>query len=509
LRSIRAIFGGPEPKPEPAPQPDPKPAPKQERRQEDEGASGGGRKRKNKRNKNKSKADDAVEGAEATGGGEPQQKQQEKAKPKEERKDNKRRGRRRDDDFDLSEIPKKFHVNTEVIVQVTKGAIGTKGPRVTTNLSIPGRYVVLLPNSSHRGVSRRIESRRERERLRKLVRQLELPKGVGLICRTAATDLDVEEVQRDVDMLVSKWQDAQMDIHDKPSPCSVYQEPDVLERTIRDFLSTDVDEIIVDTREACNLVQSYVEHLNAKDRTKVTYYQKARPIFQYYKIKKQIEQIFSRKVTLKSGAELCIDETEALIAIDINSGKSRGGKDHPETILRTNLEAAEAVARQLRLRNIGGLVVVDFIDMRSRKDQELVYNCMRKGLERDRAKTRMLRISRLGLMEMTRQREYESLRDAVFEDCDYCSGKGLVKSALSVSVEIQRRLLEVLRRRQGKDGIIRVTVHPSIAARVRKEDKALIEEMEEKYNGRLAFRSDARMHSETYRIVDSESGEEL
>ena len=501
LQKIRSIFGAPEPPaPEPEPEPEPAPEPQPEQRQEGEG---GGRKRKRNRKKNKGQG-----GGES---GDNQQQDKQQNKPKEEKKkDNKRRGRRRDqEDFDLSEIPKKFHVNTEVVVQVTKGAIGTKGPRVTTNLSIPGRYVVLLPNSGHRGVSRRIQNRRERDRLRKLVRQLELPKGLGLICRTAATDLDVQEVQTDVDMLVAKWQDAQMAIHDKPSPCCVYQEPDVLERTIRDFLSSDIDEIIVDSREAHKLVQTYVERLNAKDRTKVTLYQKARPIFQYYKIKKQIEQIFSRKVTLKSGAELCIDETEALIAIDINSGKSRGGKDHPETILRTNLEAAEAVARQLRLRNIGGLVVVDFIDMRSRKDQEAVYNCMRKGVERDRAKTRMLRISRLGLMEMTRQREYESLRDAVFEDCGYCHGKGLVKSALSISVEIQRRLQEVLRRRQGKDSIIRVTVHPAVAARIRKEDKALIEEMEEKYKGQLAFRSDARIHRESYKIIDSETGEEL
>jgi ribonuclease G len=222
----------------------------------------------------------------------------------------------------------------------------------------------------------------------------------------------------------------------------------------------------------------------------------------------QIESIFSRQVPLPGGGHVVVDETEALIAIDVNSGRNRTGKDHPETILKTNLEAADEIARQLRLRNVGGLIVVDFIDMRSRKDQQTVLRAFKDALLDDRAKTKVLPISPLGLLEMTRQRERESLQSAVFSACPYCRGKGLVKSAASVSVDLHRRLQELLRRqRSGRQ--FRVAVHPDVLQRLKNEDADLIRGMEEEFRCELAFRADPALHLEEFRIQDVASGGDL
>jgi ribonuclease G len=367
---------------------------------------------------------------------------------------------------------------------------------------------VLLPNSKHRGISKRIQDREEKNRLRGIVRRLKLPRGMGLICRTAAVGLHEDAIRTDVQLLLDKISYADELRRTQTAPVCIYEEPDVVERTMRDLLGEEIDEITVDSKDTYDLMLDYVKKLDSKDRTKVTLYDKPKPIFQQLGLTAQIKGIFQRKVRMASGAELCIDETEALVAIDINSGKSRKGKDHPETILNTNLEAASEVARQLRLRNIGGLVVVDFIDMRSRKDQEKVYNCMRDAVARDRAKTRIMRISKLGLMEMTRQREHESLRDSMFENCHYCNGKGLVKSSLSVSVEIQRRLQEMLRRRRGATSI-RVTVHPDVMHRLRHEDAAILDAMENEFGGDLTFRADEHLHREEVRFADPNTGKLL
>ena len=241
--------------------------------------------------------------------------------------------------------------------------------------------------------------------------------------------------------------------------------------------------------------------MTKKDQTKVKLYDNPIPIFDNYKVTDQIGQIYQRAVTLPSGAELCVDETEALIAIDVNSKKSRKGKDHPETILNTNLEAAVEVGRQLRLRNIGGLVIVDFIDMRSRKDRQLVYRRMKEVVEKDRARTKILPISRLGLLEMTRQREYESLRDSTYQTCSYCEGKGLIKSSIMISVEIQRRLQEMLRRDKGITKI-KITVHPVVLSRLKHEDADILESMEKEFGGELSFRADPSIHREDFKILD-------
>jgi ribonuclease G len=408
----------------------------------------------------------------------------------------------------VDEIPTLFKANTDVLVQVTKGPIGTKGPRVTTNLSIPGRYLVLLPNSNHVGISKRIEDREERDRLRRILRGLEIPRNMGVICRTVGAGKSEKSFRRDLDTLLAYWRRAEQLIKEKRAPCCVYEEPDLVERTLRDYLTEDMDEIVCDSKDTTARVEELTRNLTHEERVNIRFYNNPKPLFFKYSLTDQIEAIFSRRVPLPSGGYICVDETEALIAVDVNSGKNRGGKDHPETILKTNVEAAVEVARQVRLRNIGGLIVVDFIDMRSRKDQQTVLRVFKEGLLADRAKTKVMPISPLGLLEMTRQREQESLQDTIYAPCPYCEGKGLVKSATSMSEEIQGRLRELLRRR-GSGTQIRVSVHPDVLVRLKTQDASLIQKLEEEFRGELSFRPDAALHTEEFKIYNAVTGDEL
>ena len=402
---------------------------------------------------------------------------------------------------EIQRIPELFPVGTDVLVQVTKGPIGTKGPRVTTNLSIPGRYLVLLPHTSHVGVSKRIQNHKERDRLRNILRKMKLPKGMGCICRTLGEGKKEEFFHNDIEMLLDIWKNLEDGNARMRAPYCVYREPDLITRSTRYFLTDDVQEIIVDEKEAYQKIRKQIVKFSDVDISKLKFYDQPKPIFQKFNLHKQIASIFERQVALPSGGYICIDETEALIAIDINSGKARQGKDHPETILNTNVESAEEIARQLRLRDIGGLVVVDFIDMRSKKDQMTVYRTLKNALQHDRAKTKITTISQLGLLEMTRQREHQSLKDSLFSQCPNCHGKGIVKSKVSISVEIQRKLQELLRRTDNSIEV-RIIVHPDILKRLKKEDASILKDMERQLGGNLSFRSDDNFHIEEFKLVD-------
>ncbi len=421
-----------------------------------------------------------------------------------------REQKRRRQKIDIKDIPELFPEGTELLVQVTKGPIGTKGPRVTTNISIAGRFLVMMPYSEHIGLSSKIDNSQERNRLRKILSELDVPDGMGLICRTVGEGRKSVLFKRDMDMLLDYWHHIEESMENPVVPSAVYSEPNLLERTIRDFMTEDIDEIIVDDSKSYRQIYQALNKFGGKKLSNRVYqYNRAQPIFEYYKIKSQVNAIFNREVQMPSGGYICIDETEALIAIDVNSGKNRSAKDQPETIIATNLEAAEEVARQLRLRNIGGLVVIDFIDMRYAKDRDAVFKLMRKLVKSDRAKTRLLPISRLGLMEMTRQREYESLKDTVYASCPYCSGTGKVKSSMSMSVEIQRRLNEIMKRNQSKDISFRIFMHPTVLARMKNADARLMGELEDKYGKNLSFRADTTMHRENFKIVDPDTGVEF
>ena len=412
------------------------------------------------------------------------------------------------------DIPKLYPKGSEIIIQVSKGPIGTKGPRVTTHLALPGRFLVLLPNSDQSGISRKIEHGEERQRLKKIVRKLNIPDGMGVIIRTAGEGQQERYFVRDLAFLLEEWKAVQERIKTQPLATCVFQEPDLIERTVRDFLTEDVERIVIDDSKQFERMQAMIGKISKRSIGKVKLYNEPQPVFDRFGISRQLEATFSRQVSLKSGGYLVVDETEALVAIDVNTGSHKSkepDRDKEQTITKVNLEAAEEIARLLRLRNLGGLIVLDFIDMRHRRDQQAVYQRVKDGLRRDKAKTHILPISQLGLMEMTRQRHTESIRATVYEDCAYCKGRGKVKSALTMSVEIQRKLQEILKKRprDESDFQLRIVSHSTVLDRLRKEDEKILIEMEKKFFGKLTFRADPAFHAEQYKILNAITNEEL
>lgn len=420
-------------------------------------------------------------------------------------------------DVKLKDIPGLYPVGTEIIVQITKGPIGTKGPRTTTNLSLPGRFLVLMPYSDQCGISRKIEDPKERSRLKQILRELTIPEGMGVIMRTAGEGKKSRYFVRDLHLLLKKWESITQRMESEKGPVCLYQEPDVVERTVRDFLTEEIDRVLVDRTEDYERMLEIVAQISTRSRSKIALYKENIPIFERFNIERQIEQTFQRAANLPSGGQIVIEETEALIAIDVNTGSHRAKKgEDKNTILQVNLEAASEVARQIQLRNIGGLIIIDFIDMKSARDRKAVYSRMRQAMSQDRAKNHILPISQLGIMQMTRQRQQESMTSGMYTACPYCRGRGIVKSARSMSVEIQRRLVSVLRRHQrevatgGKvDGpSLRILVHPSILERLRLEDERLLANLQEIYDVKLAFRADPAFHVENFKIIDPETGKE-
>jgi ribonuclease G len=420
-----------------------------------------------------------------------------------------RPGRKQRKRITAKDIPNIYPVGSEVIVQVTKGPIGTKGPRVTTNLSFAGRYLVLMPFSDRSGISRKIEDPKERNRLRKILRELDIPEGIGIIIRTVGEGQRARYFVRDLRFLLDQWAKVEQLIREKGAPYRVFEEPDLVERTVRDFLTEEIDEVVCDDRAAIERMNEMVGQISRRARNRIHFYDGTTPIFESFGVQKQIDDAFHRQVWLKCGGYIVIDETEALVAIDVNTGRNKGGRDVEKTILQTNLEAADEIARQLRLRNVGGLIISDFIDMKNRKDQQMVYGLMKDRLRRDKARTHVLPLSALGLMEMTRQRAQESLSDTIYENCPYCGGRGVVKTSMTTSVELHRTLNTVMRKYQDSVHEIRVILNPDVLKRLKEEDEELLVELERRYAGRLMFRGDPTFHHEKFVITDANTGAEL
>lgn len=411
----------------------------------------------------------------------------------------------------LKDIPKLYPPGSDIVVQVSKGQIGTKGPRLTTHLALPGRLLVLLPNSDQFGISRKIEDPEERQRLKKILRRLNVPEGMGLIIRTAAQGQQLRYFVRELAYLLDEWQQIQRRIQEASAPVCVFREPDLIERTVRDFLTDDVERIVVDDYKQYERIKNLIGRISKRAIKKVIYYNESQPIFDKYNITRQLEEAFARKVQLKSGGYIVIDETEALVSIDVNTGKHKSTDNPTATILQVNLEAADEICRQLRLRNIGGLIVVDFIDMKSAKARHDLYQRMKENLKKDRARTHVLPISQFGLMEITRQRHTESVRESIYDDCPYCKGRGKVKSTLTMSVEVQRKIAEVLKRRgrDESDFQIKVFVHPAVYERLVTEDQHLLIELEKRYFGKISVEMDHNLHIEEFKIINALNGEEL
>ncbi len=371
-----------------------------------------------------------------------------------------------------------FKRGQEVLVQVIKEGIGTKGPTLSTYISIPGRYLVVMPHLNRVGVSRKIEDDEQRRRLREIFNELKPPRGLGFIMRTAAIDKNKKELQRDLAYLSRIWQVVVRRIRKLKAPAEIYQESDMITRTIRDTFTNDIDTIWVDDPTAFEHAQEFLQIVMPRYASRIKLYDGKEPLFHKYGIEEEIHKIQQRKVPLPTGGSIVIEQTEALVAIDVNSGNFRTDRlDAEETAYQMNLRAAKEIGRQLRLRDLGGVIVNDFIDMRGETHRRNVENALRDALERDRARTKILKTSAFGLIEMTRQRIRPSLKRSVYTDCPHCKGMAQVKTFESMSLEVMR-LLQLAAHREPVERID-VGVAPGVADYLLNKKRREIAKLEE------------------------------
>ena len=389
----------------------------------------------------------------------------------------------------------------EIIVQVSKEPISTKGPRVTRHVTMAGRYVVYMPFIEHSGVSRRIEDEKERSRLKEILESVR-PDGKGIIARTAADGQSYKILKQDFNMLVKIWKDIIKKEAEVKAPHSIYQDLDFVHKVLRDITDEDVSEIILDSKDNLKEAEKFISKFLPKMKGKCVAYNQATPLFEKHGIDVEIERGLSNKVYLRSGGSLNIDQTEALVSIDVNTGKFVGKKTLEETIVQTNVEAVKEVAYQLRLRNCGGIIIIDFIDMEKEEHRNEVYRVLLEALKKDRAKTNVLPLSGLGLVEMTRKRTRDTLTRLMCEPCPYCEGTGKVKSTLTVCYELIRELNKILKNSQIKKFF--VFAHPEVSARLCGEDLELIETLEDNFSVTLQVRSENNYHIALYEIFPSE-----
>jgi ribonuclease E len=370
-----------------------------------------------------------------------------------------------------------FKRGDEVLVQVIKEGIGTKGPTLSTYISIPGRYIVLMPTLARVGVSRKIEDDVARRKLRQTMLELDPPKGVGFIVRTAGQDRTKKELALDVAYLLRLWKVIVKRIEKSAGPCDIYEESDILIRTIRDNFTEDIDAIVVDQPEAYSRVKDFLEMVMPRYVDRLQHYAGREPLFHKYKLESEIARIHQRVVPLKNGGSIVIDQTEALVAIDVNSGNFRNDNSAEENAFQLNVHAAKEIARQLRLRDLGGVIVNDFIDMHKETHRRKVEKTLRDAMRRDRAKTKILRTSPFGLVEMTRQRIRPSFKKSVYEDCPCCKGRAVVKTAESMSLEVWRLILMAC----DAPNVARLTVrvHEGVAAYLNNKKRRDLIDIEE------------------------------
>ena len=397
-----------------------------------------------------------------------------------------------------TEISDLLREGQEFLVQVEKEERGTKGAALTTFFSLPGRYMVLMPNDPRAGgVSRRVEGE-DRDALREALSQLEIPEGMGVIVRTAGVGRGQEELQRDVDYLLQLWQTIQRAGEESPAPALIYQENNLVVRAIRDCLRDDIGELLIDSEEAFTEAQTFIEQVMPHYKNRIKLYSDDVPLFSRYQIESQIETAFQHLVKLPSGGSIVIDPTEALVAIDINSARATGGADIEETALNTNIEAAEEIARQLRLRDVGGLIVIDFIDMSSTRNQRAVESKLREVLEADRARIRLGRISHFGLFEMSRQRLSPSLQETTTDVCPRCSGQGRIQDVQSLALTILRVMEEEALKERSR--IVRAMVPLNVATYLLNEKRRDVAEIEKRTQIHLVVVPNANLETPNYDI---------
>ncbi|MCE2983814.1 MAG: Rne/Rng family ribonuclease [Parachlamydia sp.] len=396
--------------------------------------------------------------------------------------------------LDIEQVMKQ---DQAVLVQVVKEPIGSKGARLTSNISIAGRYLVLLPNSSHRGVSRKIEDRAARERLKKLIRAFEMPQDMGLICRTASASATQEMLIAEAHDLLHNWQNIMENFKKASEPTLLYAESDLIKKAVITAIDKKYDRLLIDDYATYQNCKRLYSRYADEHPLRIEYYRDKIPMFERFNVEREIEKTLRRKIWLPSGGYLFFDRTEAMHTIDVNSGRSSGSKsDVEESLVRINLEAAEEIARQLRLRNIGGLIICDFIDMRLRKNQRRVLERLKDCMKDDSAKCTILGMSEFGLVEMTRQRNRGSLMQTIFTGCPYCHASGVIKSHESASIEIERAFKKII----GCHELfaIKLIIHPELDRYLNIIDKQYLTKLAAEMNAQLTYETDDRLHLNEY-----------
>ena len=394
----------------------------------------------------------------------------------------------------------------EIVVQVRKEAIGTKGPRISSQLSLPGRYAVLMPNLDHIGISKKIDNRKERQRLRSIIRK-NRPSGAAVIVRTAGIGVSSDQLRDDVRYLENLWKDIRKKIERATPPALVHEDVDLTVFALRDLFTEKVDQIIIDNKEEFDRLKDYLKSMAPHLVSRVRLYREKSPILDFYEIEREIEKTLERKIWLKKGGYIVIEHTEALVSIDVNTGRFTGKRDQEETILETNLIAAREIVRQLRLRDIGGIIVADFIDMEREENKRKVYNEFRRALRKDRSRARVSPISDLGLVEVSRKRVRPSLLHFYSEECPYCQGGGKVLSIESMAMKIEQWVRRI--GSQGRERGILFRVNPILAIHLKDEKEEESRELAEKYGLKLEIVEDPRMHREEFDIQSLDGKRDL
>ncbi|MCB0271428.1 MAG: Rne/Rng family ribonuclease [Bdellovibrionales bacterium] len=396
----------------------------------------------------------------------------------------------------------------DVVVQVAKDPIGTKGARLTSHVSLPGRHLVYMPTVAHTGVSRKIADEDERRRLREIVRETQKMEG-GFIIRTAADKQPANNIIRDIEHLEFQWKKIMDTMDQVKAPSIIHEDLDLVLRAVRDFFTEEIEELIVDDHECYRKIKQFTTTGLPKGRRKITHHEGPDTLFNTFEIDKQIDRALGRRVWLKSGGYLIFDHAEALTAIDVNTGRFVGKKSRSleDTILQTNLEAVKEIGTQLRLRNIGGLIILDFIDMERKSSRIKVFQALEKELENDKAKTNVLKMSDLGLIEMTRKRTRENLTQQLCDVCEYCDGKGFHKSARTMAYAIMRKVLQEIHLDSSSHHNIEIVAHHKVASILKNEEYKAFLEFEKKTGRRVVIREQATFHPENFQINLTGRGE--
>ncbi len=386
----------------------------------------------------------------------------------------------------------------DVFVQVSKDSIGSKGARVTSYITLPGRYLVLMPGVEHIGVSRKILDEGERTRLKDLISELK-PKNFGFIIRTASEGCTEEDLKKDIDYLMLLWDNIQKKKERLHAPHLLYSDLDIALRSVRDLLGHEVDRLIIDSGEEYNKLVEFVNTYFPKLVSKIEFYEGTEPIFDAYGVELEIPRALGKRIWLKSGGNIIIDQTEALTSIDVNTGKFVGKASLEDTIFKTNIEAVKEIAYQIRLRNLGGIIIIDFIDMEKEENRQKLFSVFQEAMSKDRAKCTILEVSELGLIQMTRKRVRESLERVLCEPCPYCDGKGFIKSPATVCYEIFMELRRIARTK--KNCKIMITANSQVADLIYDDEREGIEEIERANGFKIIVKADKSFHQEFYEVA--------